>query len=58
VVINKIDRPDRRIQEVLNESTICSSTWTPPRSSWNFPVIYTNAKAGIALTDPEARGGT
>jgi len=33
VVINKIDRPDRRIHEVLDESTTCSSTSTRPRSS-------------------------
>ena len=37
VVINKIDRKDARPDEVLNESTTCSSIWTPATSSWNSP---------------------
>ena len=58
VVINKIDRPDRRIQEVLNEVYDLFIDLDATEEQLEFPVIYTNAKAGIALTDPEARGRT
>ncbi len=56
VVINKIDRPDRRIQEVLNEIYDLFIDLDASEEQLEFPVIYTNAKAGIALTDPEASG--
>jgi GTP-binding protein len=56
VVINKIDRPDRRIQEVLNEVYDLFIDLDASEEQLEFPVIYTNAKAGIALTAPEAPG--
>jgi GTP-binding protein len=56
VVINKIDRPDRRIQEVLNEVYDLFIDLDATEEQLEFPVLFTNAKAGIALTDPEARG--
>jgi GTP-binding protein len=56
VVINKIDRPDRRIQEVLNEVYDLFIDLDATEEQLEFPVIYTNAKAGIALTAPEAPG--
>jgi GTP-binding protein len=56
VVINKIDRPDRRIQEVLNEVYDLFIDLDATEEQLEFPVIYTNAKAGIALTDPEGLG--
>jgi GTP-binding protein len=56
VVINKIDRPDQRIQEVLNEIYDLFIDLDASEEQLEFPVLYTNAKAGIALTDPEARG--
>ncbi len=56
VVINKIDRPDRRIQEVLNEVYDLFIDLGATEEQLDFPVLYTNAKAGIALTDPEDRG--
>ncbi len=56
VVINKIDRPDRRIQEVLNEIYDLFIDLDATEAQLEFPVLYTNAKAGIALTDPEAQG--
>ena len=56
VVINKIDRPDRRIQEVLNEIYDLFIDLDAHEEQLEFPVIYTNAKAGIALTDPDAQG--
>ncbi|MGB8990469.1 MAG: translational GTPase TypA [Desulfobaccales bacterium] len=56
VVINKIDRADRRIQEVLNEIYDLFIDLDAHEEQLEFPVIYTNAKAGIALTDPDGQG--
>ena len=54
VVINKIDRPDARIQEVLNEVYDLFIDLDATEDQLDFPVIYTNAKAGIAKLTPEA----
>jgi GTP-binding protein len=56
VVINKIDRPDRRIQEVLDEVYDLFIDLDATEEQLDFPVLYTNAKAGIALTDPDGKG--
>ena len=48
VVINKIDRPDARIQEVLNEIYDLFIDLDATEDQLDFPVIYTNGKAGIA----------
>src|SRR6516165_7797218 len=56
VVINKIDRPDARIQEVLNEIYDLFIDLDAKEEQLEFPVIYTNAKLGIAKTDPEGQG--
>jgi GTP-binding protein len=53
VVINKIDRADARIQEVLNEVYDLFIDLDATEDQIDFPVIYTNAKAGIAKTAPE-----
>jgi len=53
VVINKIDRPDARIQEVLNEVYDLFIDLDAAEDQLDFPVIYTNAKLGIAKLDPE-----
>jgi GTP-binding protein len=53
VVINKIDRADARIQEVLNEIYDLFIDLDATEDQIDFPVIYTNAKAGIAKTAPE-----
>ncbi len=53
VVINKIDRPDSRIQEVLNEIYDLFIDLDATEDQLDFPVIYTNAKAGIARLSPE-----
>src|SRR5579872_5759949 len=52
VVINKIDRPDARIQEVLNEIYDLFIDLDATEDQLDFPVIYTNAKIGIAKRDP------
>lgn len=52
VVVNKIDRPDARIQEVLNEVYDLFIDLDAHEDQLSFPVIYTNAKLGIAKKDP------
>ena len=51
VVINKIDRPDARIQEVLNELYDLFIDLDAAEDQLDFPIIYTNARAGIAKDD-------
>jgi GTP-binding protein len=55
VVINKIDRPDARAQEVLNEVYDLFIDLDATEEQLDFPVLYTIAKTGIAkksLEDP------
>src|SRR5881398_3136157 len=49
-VINKIDRPDARVQEVVNELYDLFIDLDATEEQLDFPVIYTNARAGIAKT--------
>jgi GTP-binding protein len=49
VVINKIDRPDARIQEVLNEVYDLFIDLDATEEQLDFPIIYTNARAGVAM---------
>jgi GTP-binding protein len=56
VVINKIDRPDRRIQEVLDEVYDLFIDLDATEEQLDFPVLYTNAKAGVALIEPDGPG--
>src|SRR5246127_262630 len=58
LVINKIDRPDARIQEVLNEVYDLFIDLDATEDQLDFPVVYTNAKAGIAKLDPAAESDT
>jgi GTP-binding protein len=51
VVINKIDRPDARPQEVLNEIYDLFIDLDADESQLDFPVLYAVAKAGTATTD-------
>lgn len=55
-VINKIDRPDRRIAEVENELYDLLIDLDASEEQLDFPMLYTNAKAGIALTSPDGEG--
>src|SRR5881409_1009745 len=52
-VINKIDRPDARIQEVMNELFDLFIDLDATEEQLDFPVIYTNARAGIAKMVPD-----
>src|SRR5467141_5447737 len=48
VVINKIDRPDARIPEVLDEIYDLFIDLDAHEDQLDFPVIYTNARTGVA----------
>jgi GTP-binding protein len=55
LVINKIDRPDARPQEVLDEVYDLFIDLDAAEDQLDFPVLYTNAKLGTAstsLTEP------
>jgi len=56
VVINKIDRPDARIPEVLNEIYDLFIDLDATEDQLGFPVIYTIAREGIARTEPDGEG--
>jgi GTP-binding protein len=56
VVINKIDRPDARAQEVLNEVYDLFIDLDARDDQLDFPVLYTNAKAGTASTSTDVPG--
>jgi GTP-binding protein len=56
VVINKIDRPDARPQEVLNEVYDLFIDLDASEEQLDFPVLYTNAREGFASSDPAVRG--
>ena len=53
VVINKIDRPDARVPEVLNEIYDLFIDLDATEDQLDFPVLYTIAKTGIAKTSLE-----
>jgi GTP-binding protein len=48
VIINKTDKPDSRIEEVINEIIDLFFELGADEDQLDFPIIYTSAKAGIA----------
>jgi GTP-binding protein len=56
LVINKVDRPDARITEVINEVYELFIDLDADESQIEFPILFTNARAGTASTDPEVQG--
>ncbi len=56
LVINKIDRHDARPQEVLNEVYDLFIDLDAKEDQLDFPVLYTNAKAGTASRDIKGGG--
>jgi len=56
VVVNKIDRPDARPQEVLNEIYDLFIDLDATEEQLDFPVLYSNAKLGTAAADPGVLG--
>jgi len=56
VVINKIDRSDARPAEVLNEVYDLFIDLDATEEQLEFPVVYTNARTGVALLEPRDEG--
>src|SRR5689334_8043666 len=56
VVVNKIDRPDARPAEVLNEIYDLFIDLDATEEQLEFPVLYTNAKTGTASEDSAVTG--
>jgi GTP-binding protein len=54
VVINKIDRPDARVAEVLNEIYDLFIDLDATEDQLDFPVLYSNAREGVAKKAMEA----
>lgn len=57
VVVNKVDRSDARIQEVLDEVFDLFVTLEASDEQLDFPVLYASGRNGYASTDPDAREG-
>ena len=56
LVINKIDRPDARIAEVVDEVYELFLDLDADESQIEFPIVYTNARAGQASVRPDTPG--
>jgi GTP-binding protein len=56
VVVNKIDRPDARIAEVVDETFDLLIDLGADDAQVELPVLYTNARAGTATLDPADAG--
>ena len=54
LVINKIDRQDARIQEVVNEVYDLFIDLDASEDQLEFPVLYANARAGVVRLEPDA----
>jgi len=53
LVVNKVDRPDARIREVVNEVYELFLDLDADESQIEFPIVYTNAKLGRAGLEPD-----
>src|ERR687894_105370 len=51
LVVNKVDRPDARIAEVVDEVYELFLDLDADESQIEFPIVYTNAKAGWAVAE-------
>jgi GTP-binding protein len=58
VVVNKVDRPDERIQEVLDEVFDLFVSLEATDEQLDFPVLYASGRNGYANEDPSLREGT
>ncbi len=56
LVVNKIDRPDARIEEVLNEVYELFLDLDATEEQFDFPIVYCNARAGQASLDRDVPG--
>ena len=53
LVVNKVDRPDARIAEVVDEVYELFLDLDADESQIDFPIVYSNARAGHASLDPD-----
>src|ERR1700759_5646977 len=58
LVVNKVDRPDARISEVVDEVYELFIDLGATEDQIEFPIVYTNAKAGHASLTPTDQGAT
>jgi len=56
LVVNKVDRPDARISEVVDEVYELFLDLGADDEQIDFPIVYTNAKAGWASLEEGAEG--
>jgi GTP-binding protein len=56
LVVNKVDRPDARIDEVVDEVYELFIDLGATEDQIEFPIVYTNAKAGWASLAPGEEG--
>src|SRR4051812_9556846 len=56
LVVNKIDRPDARIEEVVHEVEELFLDLDADEEQIGFPIVYTNARAGTASLDAGTPG--
>ena len=56
VVVNKVDRSDARIDEVVREIEDLFLDLGADEEQIVFPILYANARAGRASTDPAVKG--
>jgi GTP-binding protein len=56
LVVNKIDRPDARVAEVIDEVYELFIDLGATDQHIEFPIVYTNARAGWASLDPDVEG--
>ncbi len=57
LVVNKVDRPDARVEEVVNEVYELFLDLDADEGQIEFPIVYCNAKAGRAGPAPDALEG-
>jgi GTP-binding protein len=58
LVVNKIDRPDARVGEVIDEVYELFLDLDADEEQIDFPIVYCNARAGIAMLDYDAGAPT
>jgi GTP-binding protein len=56
LVVNKVDRPDARVEEVVNEVYELFLDLDADESQIDFPIVYCNARAGRAGLAPDELG--
>src|SRR6059058_4569182 len=56
LVVNKVDRPDARIEEVVHEVEELFLDLDADEEQIAFPIVYCNARAGRAALDPAEAG--